>query len=182
MPNRSSNYCPVPDDGKWLASADFRSAVKVWDITQRRETWSFSAHEDPRSHEVGVKGAAFAADSRTLITGGIDGMIRFWDVVERCEAAPLKGGIGKIRALALSQDRRTLAIGSAEHFDGPGGVRLFDVEKREALTEPVSVPSGVSRLIFSADGNWLLAGTVSRPQGMIKLWRTSDLIRSGRKK
>jgi WD40 repeat protein len=52
--------------------------------------------------------ATFADDSRTLVTVGLDGTIRMWEVATGRERLRLEGHKGRINAVAMAPDGRTL--------------------------------------------------------------------------
>ena len=46
----------------------------MWDIEQNKLIKTFSGHNGE------VRGVALTNDEKTIISGGIDGIIKFWDV------------------------------------------------------------------------------------------------------
>lgn len=62
-------------DGRLLATARKLSAeVKLWDVKTGRKTLTLSGHNDE------VRDVAFSSDGRLLMSGGMDGSIRLWEV------------------------------------------------------------------------------------------------------
>ena len=160
---------------QWLASCN-GEGVKVWDLGRRREHWSFPAHADRVNGRVGVKGCAFRPDNRTLVTAGVDGMVRFWDVLTKGEGEPLKGGVGEVRAMALSPDGGAVAVGGAEygHQQDRGALRVWDLDTRQPRTPRLRFPGPVECVRYSADGGRLAAATGGRG-GRIRVWNVADL-------
>jgi WD40 repeat protein len=65
-------------------------------------------HRATLLHHDNVYAAAFSADSKTLATGGEDGIVRLWNVALGQELLVLEAQQVPIRALAFSPDGRTL--------------------------------------------------------------------------
>jgi WD40 repeat protein len=66
-------------------------------------------HRATLSHHDNVYAVAFSADSKTLATGGEDGIVRLWNVALGQELLALEAQQAPIRTLAFSSDGRTLA-------------------------------------------------------------------------
>jgi WD40 repeat protein len=101
---------------------------------------------------------ASSPDGRTLVTGGVDGRLRVWDVADPQRPSrlgePLPAQQGFVYALAFSADGRTLAASGAERT-----IVLWDLSDRVAphrLGTPLTGhPDDVHALAFSADGRVL---------------------------
>jgi WD40 repeat protein len=148
-------------DGQWLVTCDFRGTVKVWSVGQRQEHWSFNAPEHPQTREVGVSGSKFLPDNRTVVTAGIDGCIRFWDIQTRREASEaILGGVGRISMVALSPNKRLLAVASGIPLSplSPGGMTIWDVVGRKNIYPGRDFKVGVSCCCFTSDGQRLVVG------------------------
>jgi WD40 repeat protein len=57
-----------------VASGSFDQTIRIWDSSTGRELKTLRGHID------GVTALAFAADGKTLISGGNDHLIKFWSV------------------------------------------------------------------------------------------------------
>jgi RNA polymerase sigma factor (sigma-70 family) len=68
---------------------------------------------------------AFSPDSKTLATGGADGMVRLWEMATGKERRQFRGHIGAISCLAFAPDGRRLASGSADTT-----VLIWDLTRR----------------------------------------------------
>jgi hypothetical protein len=85
-----------------------------------------------RGHEYWVECLAFSPDGKTLVSGALDGTMRFWNVEEGKEIAKLGGPANpwpymrSVRAVRFTPDGNTLLVGG-----GPRTLRLFDVATRK---------------------------------------------------
>jgi len=70
-----------------------------------------------------VHTVAFTPDSRTLLTAGADGSVRFWDVATGQEMRRFDWGIGKVSAAAFAPDGLTCAAGGEK-----GEIVVWDVD------------------------------------------------------
>ncbi len=103
---------------------------------------------------------ALTPDGRSLVTTSAEGELAWWDLDSREKTRTIEIEDG-YRALALSPDGRTAAIGL------DGGIRLIDVRTgaaREAKGALASTPIG---LLFSPDGKTVVSTNVD---GTVTLW------------
>ncbi|WP_375258013.1 WD40 repeat domain-containing protein, partial [Citreimonas sp.] len=129
----------VSPSGK-VASASFDNSVGLW--TGRAPAWL-------EGHEAAVTTVAWGPDG-TLYSGGDDFAVRAWGDAPRV----LGRHQGKVAALAVSPDGRTLASGSWD-----GSILLWPVAD-DAEPQTLERPgSGVNAVAFSQDGRFLFAGT-----------------------
>ena len=158
----------------------FADVVSLWDLTDGHRLRSWKAHKD------GAHCGIFTADGKTLITGGADKTIRFWDVASGREKRCLRGEPAAIGHLVLSPDEKLLAtIGLKD--EKPAGILLPSglawhannhIVLRDLATgdevRRFTVPppkqrgaSGFTAAIFTPDGKRLLSGGVDR---FARLW------------
>ncbi len=111
--------------------------------------------------------AAFSRDSRELFTGGIDSVIRVWDVEKGTVKREQMAHAGYVLGLALSPDGSRLASCGVD-----GTVKIWDVATGEELQS--LKPSGgfVYGVTFSSDGWRLAAGNFS---GLLTVWDARPL-------
>jgi WD40 repeat protein len=156
-------------DGKQLAAgcaqeggegAGIPAAVKLWDVTTRRE--GLTLQEGERGN---VNWLAFTADGKTLAGGSrLGGTVRLWDVATGRERVRWHH-LGLVNALALTGDGKTLAY--ATH----GAVHFLEVgsgPKSVSLAGDAKEFTGVA---FTADGQ-TVASASNDPAGAgeIRLW------------
>jgi WD40 repeat protein len=132
------------------------------------------------THPGGVAALAFAADGKTLATGGPDRSVRVWDVSTGREVRRFLGHKEAITAVAFLRDGKTLVSGSKE-----GGIFLWDLatgEKRrgvfhlqEQLGDLAVSPDG--KLFASAGGRFLALWEA--PSGrFVRAWQVGAVQRA----
>jgi WD40 repeat protein len=141
-------------DGCCLATAEFhQSAVKLWDVTTRKELRSFEGHKG------GANAMAFSPNGQRLVTGSAEeGAVKLWDVATGQEILTFKGHTGGIQQVAFSPDGRHLASGSADNT-----VKLWDVATGQEIATFIIPVNGLLELglsvMFSPGGQFLAVGS-----------------------
>jgi WD40 repeat protein len=114
-------------------------------------------------HVAGIKGIAVDADCRLAVTGSDDKTVRLWSLPDGKLLRTLRwpigsGSNGKVFAVAVSPDGRTVAAGGydahAERSE-TGGVYLFDAASGAMTARFGSFDDVVNHLAFSPDGRRL---------------------------
>jgi WD40 repeat protein len=116
------------------------------------------------AHQGGVSCLAYGTAGLMLVTGGRDGMLRFW-VAATCEPAgqPIEAHKGAVSCVAFSRDGLTLATGGMD-----GKLRFWDAASRQPKGQPVDAHvGGVMCLAYSVDGRTLASGG---RDGKLRLW------------
>jgi len=103
---------------------------------------------------------ALTPDGRSLVTTSVVGELTWWDLETREKTRTLTIPAG-YRALALSPDGRTAAIGLED------GIRLIDMRTGGVHESKGTLASNPIRLLFSPDGKSLVS--TSR-EGTVTLW------------
>lgn len=157
-------------DGHWVAAATGRRGARVWDATTGLIRASLGGAQ------TWITDLAFSADSRDVI-GAAGGSAFIWNVASADSPRELRlfparpsGNLilfdNTILAVALDPLDRYLAVATSQHQ-----IRLFD---RDSLNER-RVFAGdadlVTRLVFSPDGQWLLAAD---RVGRLRVWQVSS--------
>ena len=139
-----------------------------------------------KGHTDVITSVTFTPDGRHVVSGSLDGTIRFWDV-RTAKQIQIIGNLRPVTSLAISSDGKTLACGMAA-----GAVRVWTLEHGESLTyrdmrilsqaersdraksdEPVSRNGGVLALAFSPDDSQLAAGGNYSEHS--RIWKLSAL-------
>ncbi len=111
---------------------------------------------------VGLNGAAFSPDGKTIATAGVNKLSILWDLETGLEIRQFVGHTDALYSVVFSQDGKLLATASAD-----GTARLWDVTSGEELRRFVGHTAAVTNLAFSPDNQFL--ATVSS-DGTAKLW------------
>jgi len=135
------------------------SRVNVWEVKTGEVVFSLS-------HPAGARSLAFSPDGRMLLTGGYDGLVRFWSLATQKTVRVAKGGV---ESLAFSADGKTIVT------HGDHAIQLRNAaDGTESSTFPVK-----GRIILSSarspDGTLLVAGcimmkTAERGPKEIRVW------------
>jgi serine/threonine protein kinase len=103
-------------------------------------------------HTGPVWSVAFAPDGRTLVSGGDDGTLRFWDVAQGKEVARVLAHVSSVYAVAFGPAGRYLASGSDN-----GVLKLWSAaDRRELLAYHHG--SGIRGVATSPDGKTVAVG------------------------
>ena len=113
------------------------------------ESWTIES----RRHRGALMCLSPSPDGKQLVTGGLDGTIRLWDVESGQCVRALVGHNGYIYGLAWSPNSSVIA--SAGSHDGT--VRLWDVESGKPLKVYQGLKDSVQHVAWSPDGNTLMA-------------------------
>lgn len=124
-----------------------------------------------RGHGMGVTDLAASADGSRLLTAGIDGTVRLWDVARRQELAVLQGHDGPVFGVAFSSDG---ARGVSSGRDG--AVLVWDLEKRLPVRLIAAHESPAWSVAVTPDGRFVLSAGAD---GSVRVWHTETGSRTG---
>ncbi|MBN4071967.1 WD40 repeat domain-containing protein [bacterium AH-315-F18] len=153
-------------EGKWMASTSSEPMVLLWAFDDVSQSPSVLPH--PK----GCTSMAFARGTETLITGGYDGVIRFFKSSTGEETGRWKVSDRSIRGVAVNVTNDRLA-----YTTGSGLIHIRSFRAGKALADFQAGPDAFYQLAFNPDGTRLV--TLSH-EGAYRIWRIKDGHELGR--
>jgi formylglycine-generating enzyme required for sulfatase activity/WD40 repeat protein/serine/threonine protein kinase len=144
-------------DGKHFAYAG-DGTLSVSDLDIDTPAWSVEGETLSR--------LALSPDGRLIFVGRNDGNAYAWNTGSGKQAGRFAGNLQQVRAVAVSPDSKMVAVGSGNHEQQKGDVRVLEIARAHALHQwPHTTP--VYCTAFSPDGTSIAAGSQG---GVIKIW------------
>jgi len=122
-------------DGRYLVSVMRSGRMAVWDLA--RGTYERALQ--------GGNSVAISSDSRTLISGGTDRVIRTWDMPTGRRLLEMKGHEGAVTSVAVTRDGRLIVSGSDDKT-----VRVWDAATGD-LTRLIPTEEPIRGLALTPD-------------------------------
>ncbi|BBO59961.1 NACHT domain-containing protein [Mycoavidus sp. B2-EB] len=151
-------------DSKWLASADYDGAIRLWSIETGHLTGVFK-HGNKM-----VSSVSFFEKGQWLASGGYDKTVKLWKIQtgKRVVSEPmytLEAHAGEIESISISSDGKWLASGSKDKT-----VKLWELKNEEVTLRQTLVEhtDEIHRVSFSGDNKWLACGG---QYGAVMLWK-----------
>ncbi len=148
----------VSPDGLKVASASV-TGLHFWNLswTHREREWA--------AHTGGVTAGLFADQGRTLITGGKDRTIAFWETRSGNQNATLSGHKGPVRALAHDAQGKFLCSAGED-----GMIKVWDFASKNEIMS-FQAQQKLACLAVAPDGNTIASGGARGGQlGSLVLW------------
>jgi WD40 repeat protein len=154
LDNNLINNIEFSPDGALFASAGYSGSACLWKSDKGEQVFC-----DKRGAR--VTDAVFTIDGKQLVTAGLDGIVRFWDVTtgKSVNELDLKTPVND---LDLSLDKKWLAIARADNTFMV--VNLLDPKAKQFL---IKQPAAVVVVKFSPNSNWL---GVATKIGKVDIW------------
>lgn len=105
-------------------------------------------------HTAPVATMAFDSTSTLLATGGCDGAVRIWDIVQHYGTHHFRGSPGVVHLVAFHPDPARLLLFSSAM---DAAIRIWSLQDRSCLAILTAHYSAVTSLTFSADGHTMLS-------------------------
>jgi WD40 repeat protein len=162
----------LSQDGKTLAAAEGNS-VRLWDVATGKERLTWPGHRNQ------VQSVAFAADGKTLVTGGADGAVFQWPTFDGARPKLLAGDLGRIFNVTFAPGRPLLAASGTE------GVVLLDSTTGKLLRKRVDgVRCGKAQFFpdvktLLVAGDWQLAWLWSVDTDEVKRYNEGPVFLTG---
>ncbi len=113
-----------------------------------------------------VNAVAFLPNSYTVVAGGDDNTLAFWDASSGTLLRTIQAQAGGVRSIAVSSDGTTLAVGGRNNI-----VSLWNVGSGALIRTLTGHTGSVNAVAFSADGSSLISGSADTT---VRVWRVSD--------
>ena len=124
--------------------------VQVWDATANRKRWS------ARGHRMNMNLVRFSPDGTRLITAGMDGTVKLWNVADGKPLATFDASSALVWALALSPDGKHLATAGNNPI-----IRVWDVGSGKEVATLRGHSQQCTGLEFSPNGRRLASASAT---------------------
>src|ERR1044071_3269642 len=134
-------------------------------------------------HAAAIRRISVDASNRYLVTASDDKTARVWELATgrllRVLRPPIgEGDEGKLYAVAISPDGRTVAVGGWTSPDGFNtNIYIYDRESGRLMRRITGLANVTFHLVFSRDGQWL-AATLYGKNG-IRVYETKNYMQVG---
>jgi hypothetical protein len=157
---KSAAFSPV---GKYLATGDRGSTVRVWD-------WELQIPVELKGHRGTVHALAFNPSATRLASAGSDGTVRVWDMKEinfdrregPARSMEMTEHKGPVYGVAFNPDGSKLATGGWDRT-----VRIWDANNGALLHTIPAHNDNVYSVSFGGNGKWLASASAD---GYVKVW------------
>ncbi|OTA80302.1 hypothetical protein M434DRAFT_228741 [Hypoxylon sp. CO27-5] len=147
-------------DGKYFAAGRDATA-QIFNVTTGHNTHSFYHNITNGLDQISIQSLCFSSDDKCLITGGLDGLIRIWDIEKRTIRHTFTVHEQSIFNLDISSDGSIIASGCADDT-----IRIWNIESGEN-TLRLRVGSRVTSVSISLDANYVAAASVDE---IVRVW------------
>lgn len=157
--DKASHSVAFSPDGRLLAFAISKEAVRLWDVQQRREISVF-----PGEHSVGFgrPTLGFSPDGRHLAVGTRDGPVVIWELATHTAARTLQGHLVEINSLAFSTDGQMLVTGGWD-----GTVRVWSLASGQEIAVFTNHTHRVQCVAVSPDNTTVASGSWDKT---VRIW------------
>jgi RNA polymerase sigma factor (sigma-70 family) len=150
----------VTPDGQTLIVGQRDGALRLWDWQAGRERRSFPAHpagSRQPAEAAGVVALAVRGDGRTLVTAGMFGGPRRWNLTTNREIGSADEGLSIFQSITISPDGKLLAGGTTT-----GQVRIWDLATGAEHCPVPGHSSTVEMVYVLSDGRTALTASSDR--------------------
>jgi WD40 repeat protein len=143
--------------GQFVFASAYDNTIQRWNLASGQATALVG-------HDSWVRTLAFHPSGSTLVSGGFDGRVIFWDATSEAPQATrtLEAHRGWVRAVAVSPDGKTLATAGNDNL-----VKLWSTADCSLVSECLGHANHVYSVAFHPDGTWLVSGDL---KGVAIVW------------
>ena len=113
-------------------------------------------------HDGEVDAVGFSPDGGRVVSGGVDGLVRVWDLATGVQVRELAGHEGGVTSVGISPDGGRVVSGGVD-----GLVRVWDLATGVQVRELAGHEGGVTSVGISPDGGRVVSGGVD---GSVRVW------------
>jgi WD40 repeat protein len=151
----------ISGDGARLLTGCGGGSAHLFDAKTGKKVRAFAGHPG------GVWGVALLADGKRALTAGADAAINLWEIETGKRLGGFAGVRDSVRCMAVSPDGKLLAAGHFGQANGPGTVRIWDIEQAIEVRSMEGHGLEITGVIFSPDGKTLLSSSYDKT---LRLW------------
>ena len=102
-----------------MAAGDYTGKIVIYDLNE------MAVHTELAGHTMAIRSLAFSPDERTLISGGLEGSIKFWQMETWQELGELllENPLGECRLIDSPTKGQGLLIGTIYRLSGPADIQ-----------------------------------------------------------
>ncbi len=152
-------------DGARIASVSEGNLLQIWDvnsgqlINQKTKAHECIVNDEASSHtkrtNCAILSISFSPDGATIVSGGQDKALRFWNAETLEPVGKLLGHGDDVTSVAFNNDGTRLVSGSQDK-----SVRLWNVQALTPIGSPLlGHKDGVTSVAFSPDGSHIVSAS-----------------------
>ncbi len=147
-------------DGRFIAACQDDERLRVWRFPDYREKFL-------EGHERAVYSLAFDPVTGHLVSAGVDGRVRIWDIETGETIREIKAHEKAIMSVAVTEDGRTLITGSKDNT-----IRIWELATGRRVAELLGHGKQVNSVAVNSNVTLLASGS---DDGTVRIWDISGL-------